>query len=89
MVAGHAVQKHLQHPAEDALFGLRHRNSLQAKENQGSYEHKQTSWGSCNNSAENPFGMEKLPSLLSLWNSRISESAPGDGNLTHELKEME
>lgn len=59
------------------------------KQTKGHRSTSKPSWGSCNNPAENPFGMEKLPTLLSLCNSHISESAPGDGNLTHELKETE
>lgn len=29
LVAGHAVEQHLQHPAQDALLGLRHRYRLE------------------------------------------------------------
>lgn len=29
LVAGHAVEQHLQHPAQDTLLGLRHRYRLE------------------------------------------------------------
>lgn len=31
LVAGHALQQHLQHAAQEALLGLRHRHRLQFK----------------------------------------------------------